>query len=65
VKSFEFATGGDPVGSLTRALGAVESLLHGDSLNHVAVKHDEGCPCTTASQPMRKCTCEIVELELM
>jgi hypothetical protein len=60
----EVATGNDAGKAVVAAL-IHHGLLGKGELTLAAVGHDDGCPCTTVGAPMRRCTCELVELVIV
>jgi hypothetical protein len=61
---YNVATAGDPERALDAFLVNVLRPLRRGAIVTTFVRHDEGCPCVEASEPMRSCTCEIVEVEV-
>ncbi len=60
----EVATGNDAGKAVVAAL-IHHGVLPRGGMTLAAVAHDDGCPCTTVGAPMRRCTCELVELVIV
>lgn len=59
-RSFELATGGRPAQRLAEAVAPLAQPL---TVQHLAVRHDDGCPCL-AGKSMLSCTCQLVGVEI-
>lgn len=60
VQRVDVATGADAQRALIDVLR--ERIIDGRGAYHVAVAHDDGCPCVTGRRPLSACNCEVVQL---